>query len=178
MDVSSMFFQNWPLLLRTVLLSAMAFLVLVILLRILGKRMLLITSASSLAMTVALGNALATAALDDAIDIAETTTGFAVLMGLQWIIFKLVARSSTLQTLSRSREAVVFLEGKMLSEVMRQQHVAEEDVYAAIRENGYADVEEVGAVVFESSGKLSVIPGVDDGVYPVLAPIMGGKKNA
>lgn len=173
-----MFFQDWSVLVHTVLVSALVFLVLVALLRILGKRMLLTTSASSLAMTVALGNALATAALDETIDVAEATVGFATLMGLQWVIFKLTARSKLLQHWTRSSAAVVFFEGKVLTDSMRRQGIAQEDIYAVIRENGYPDSEDVGAVVFESSGKLSVIPRAPGGAYPVLELIAQGQTNA
>ncbi|MDO8863557.1 hypothetical protein Q6D67_17800 [Haliea sp. E1-2-M8] len=134
MNTSEMFYQNWSALLHTVVASALSFLVLVILLRFFGKKMLLATSAGSFVIIVALGNALATAALDQSIGLAETTTGFVMLMTLQWIIIKSAARFPWLGLMMRSSAAIVFFEGKPLPEALRKQRVALEDVHAAIRE--------------------------------------------
>ena len=52
--------------------GSLSFLIVVIFLRLFGKKMLLLTSPGSFIMTVALGNALATAALDESISVAES----------------------------------------------------------------------------------------------------------
>jgi uncharacterized membrane protein YcaP (DUF421 family) len=176
-QIRELLFQNWSVLLHTLIVSALSFVVLVALLRFFGKKMLLTTSAGSFAMTVALGNALATAALDESIGLAETTTGFATLMALQWVLFKLTSRSKWLEGMTRSYAAVVFFEGKLLPEAMRLQRVAPDDIYATIRQYGYPELEQVGAVVFESSGKLSVIPHSEDGKYPVLEAMLKEAKQ-
>ena len=89
-------------------------------------------------------------------------------MVLQWALFKLIAHSEFLERHARGKAALVFYEGHFVDKKVHEEAVTVDDIRAAIRANGIADLEDVGAVVFEADGKLNVVKRAEDGAYPVL----------
>ena len=87
-----MFFQNWTGLLRTVIVGVMAYLALVTLLRVTGKRTLSKMNAFDLIVTVALGSVLATILLSKDVPLAEGVVAFGLLVSMQYIITWLSVR--------------------------------------------------------------------------------------
>ena len=155
------FFQGWAGLGRTLLVGVLAYAALVLLLRISGKRTLSKMNAFDLVVTVALGSTLATVLLSKDVALAEGVLGFLVLAGLQYVLAWLGSRSGKLserfQALIKSEPALLLYQGRLLASAMRRERVAEEEVHAAIRSQGIADVHEVQAVVLETDGSFSVI---------------------
>ncbi len=78
-----MLFSGWDSLLRTLVVGVLAYVVLVVLLRVSGKRTLSKMNAFDLVVTVALGSTLATALLARDVALAEGVLPFALLIGLQ-----------------------------------------------------------------------------------------------
>lgn len=96
-----MFFDSWTGLLRVVLIGSAAYVALLLLLRISGKRTLAKLSAFDFVITVALGSTLATVLLSKSVALAEGVTAMALLIGLQYGVASLVSRSSRFRNLSR-----------------------------------------------------------------------------
>ncbi len=82
MGADPMFFQNWSGLLRTVVVGVLAYVALVALLRVSGKRTLSKMNAFDFVVTVALGSTLATILLSKNVALAEGVVAFAVLISL------------------------------------------------------------------------------------------------
>jgi uncharacterized membrane protein YcaP (DUF421 family) len=76
------FFESWLGLLRVVIIGAAAYAVLIVLLRISGKRTLGKMNAFDFVVTVALGSAFATVVLDKSVPLA--VLAFALLIALQF----------------------------------------------------------------------------------------------
>lgn len=157
------FFQSWAGLGRILLAGALAYLALIVLLRISGKRTLSKMNAFDLVVTVALGSLLASVLLSKDVPLAEGVLAFAVLIGLQYVISWLSRRSPRFEALVKSDPALLLYRGRFLERAMRRERVAEVEVLAAIRSHGVADAAEVEAVVLETDGSFSVIPGSGDG---------------
>ena len=79
-----MFFQGWTGLWLVV--GTLAYIALVLLLRISGKRTLAKFNAFDFVVTVALGSTLATILLNNSIALAEGILALALLIGLQYVI--------------------------------------------------------------------------------------------
>lgn len=170
-----MFFDNWYGLARPVVVGAAAYVGLITLLRVTGKRTLGKLNAFDLVVTVALGSTLATALLTNDVALAEGLTGLAVLALLQFVVTWLSVRSALVRRLVRSEPTLLFLRGEFLRRAMDDQRVTEAEVLQAVRASGHGGLEQVEAVVLESDGTLSVVTG---GSGSALAGIPGAPGGA
>lgn len=152
------FFDSWNTLLRTLVVGVLAYVALVVLLRISGKRTLSKMNAFDLVVTVAFGSTLATILLNRDVALAEGVTAFAVLIGLQYVVAWLSVRSRLVRKMVKSEPRMLLYRGDFLGDAMRDERVTREEVLSALRANGHADLEGVEAVVLETDGTFSVVP--------------------
>jgi uncharacterized membrane protein YcaP (DUF421 family) len=153
----SVFFNGWAGLLRVVIVGTLAYVALVLLLRISGKRTLSKMNAFDLVVTVALGSTLATVILSKDVALAEGVTAFALLIALQFGITWLSVRSSTISHLVKAEPTLLLYHGLFLPDQLRRTRVLEAEIRAAIREQGVAALTEVEAVVLETDGSFAVV---------------------
>lgn len=158
-----MFFDGWDGLFRVGVVGVLAYAGLVLLLRVSGKRTLSKMNAFDLVVTVALGSTLATVLLSSSVALAEGLLAFALLIFLQFAVSWLSVRSAAVRRLVKNEPKMLFYDGGFLSEAMRSERVTEEEVEAAVRQQGIADLEEVGAAVLETDGSVTVLPRADLG---------------
>ena len=150
-------FNGWTGLFRVVIVGTLAYVALVLLLRISGKRTLSKMNAFDLVVTVALGSTLATVILSKDVALAEGVVAFALLVGLQFGITWLSVRSSTISRLVKAEPTLLLYQGRFLLDQMRRTRVLEAEVRAAIREQGIATLAAVEAVVLETDGSFAVV---------------------
>ncbi|WP_431266945.1 DUF421 domain-containing protein [Dankookia sp. P2] len=153
-----MFFESWSSLLRVVIVGTLAYVALVVLLRISGKRTLAKLNAFDLVVTVALGSTLATVLLNRSVALAEGVVAFLLLAGLQWLVAYGSVRSARFDALVKSEPTLLLHRGHFLDAAMRGQRVTREEVVTALRTSGLAGPEHATAVVLETDGSLSVLP--------------------
>ena len=153
-----MFFDSWMMLGRTALVGTLAYLSLVLLLRISGKRTLSKMNSFDFVVTVALGSTLATVLLSSSVSLARGVLAFAVLIFLQFIITWLSVRSQAFRGLIKAEPTLLVHKGEFLTGTMRKERVTKEEVRAAMRSQGIAAIEEVEAVVLETTSDLSIVP--------------------
>ncbi|MEX0694164.1 MAG: YetF domain-containing protein [Rhodospirillales bacterium] len=152
------FFDSWLGMLRIVVVGIAAYAVLILMLRISGKRTLSKMNAFDLVVTVALGSTLSTVLLDASVPLLEGIMALALLIFLQFAITWLAIRSDRFQNLIKSEPTLLVHESRYLDASLRQQRVTRGDIGAALRESGMTDVSEVQTVVLESDGSITVIP--------------------
>lgn len=152
-----MFFGTWKDLGRVLVVGLLAYVALVVLLRVSGNRTLSKLNAFDLVVTVALGSTLATVLLDKDLSLGEGVTAFALLVGLQFVVTWSSARSRRFHRLVTSEPVLLVSRGRMLEPALRHARVTEDEIRAVLRKHGVADVEHVDAVVLESDGSLSVL---------------------
>jgi uncharacterized membrane protein YcaP (DUF421 family) len=156
-----MFFQGWFGLWRVLVVGTLAYIALVLLLRISGKRTLAKFNAFDFVVTVALGSTLATILLNNSIALAEGVLALALLIGLQYAISWLSVRSEWFQNLIKSEPTLLVHRGRFLEGALRSQRLSREEVLAALRADGHARLEDVGAIVLETDGTISIITEAD-----------------
>jgi uncharacterized membrane protein YcaP (DUF421 family) len=156
------FFAGWAGLLRVVIVGALAYLALVVLLRVFGKRTLSKMNAFDLVVTVALGSTLATIILSKDVALVEGVMAFAVLISLQFVITWLSVRSATVRQLVKAEPTLLLYQGHFLPDQLRRTRVLEAEVRSAIRQQGIAALEEVEAVVLETDGSFAVVKRTPD----------------
>ncbi len=155
------FFDNWMAVARVLLVGALAYASLVLLLRVSGKRTLSKMNAFDLVVTVALGSTLATILLSKDVPLAEGLAAFALLIALQFAVTWSSLRSPVVRRLVKNEPTLLFYRGVMLDAALRRQRVLAEEVRAAIRAQGTAELASVEAVILETDGTFSVLPRTD-----------------
>lgn len=153
-----MFFDSWSGLARVLILGASAYLALVVILRLSGKRTLAKMNAFDLVVTVALGSTLATILLTKDVALAEGMLAFVVLVLLQYAIAALSVRSRRVERLAKSEPKMLLADGVMDQRALRRERVTRDEVLAAVRSSGAGDLDAIAAVVLETDGTFSVIP--------------------
>lgn len=153
----TMFFDSGTVLLRTVAVGSLAYVALVILLRLSGKRTLSKWNAFDLVVTVAFGSTLASALLSSDTSLAQGVVAFGLLVGLQWIITRLSVRYRVFQRWVKAEPRLLLLHGQLQHEALRAERVTESELRAAVRANGNTALEDIEAVVLETDGNFSVL---------------------
>lgn len=153
-----MFFDNIYGLLRVLIVGPVAYVALVAMLRISGKRTLSKMNAFDLIVTIALGSTLASIILTESVALVEGILGLAILIGLQYIITWLSVRSGRISRFVKAEPDLLLHNGHFLDNQLRRSRVTRSEVEAAIREQGRGDVSDIAAVVLETDGSFSVIP--------------------
>ncbi|HCX66031.1 MAG TPA: DUF421 domain-containing protein, partial [Rhodobiaceae bacterium] len=134
---------------------------LIVFLRISGKRTLSKMNAFDLVVTVALGSTLATVLLSRSVPLAEGVLALALLICLQFVLTWASVRSRRVRDLIKSEPALLVRDGVYLEKAMRKERMTREEVDAALRESGVAALSGAAAVVLETDGSLSVIESGD-----------------
>ena len=158
-----MFFNGWSDLGRVIIVGTLAYIGLIALLRISGKRTLAKMNAFDFVVTVALGSTLATVLLSKDVALAEGVLAFTTLIALQFAIAWLSVRSQTVSGLVKSEPALLLYRGRFLRDALRRERVTEGEVRSAVRQGGYGALDAVEAVVLETDGTFSVVPRREDG---------------
>jgi uncharacterized membrane protein YcaP (DUF421 family) len=147
--------------------------ILLLLLRISGKRTLSKMNAFDLVVTVALGSTLATVLLSKDVALAEGVTALAMLIVLQFIITWLTVRSNRVNQWVKSDPRLLFYQGEFLHGAMKTERINEDEVRQAIRGQGISSVSDVYAVVIETDGSLNVTKRSDHRAGSALANVEG-----
>ncbi|MFP7722798.1 DUF421 domain-containing protein [Lysobacter sp. A3-1-A15] len=152
-----MFFDSGSTLLRTLVVGVLAYVALVALLRLSGKRTLSKWNAFDLVVTVAFGSVLATSLLSRDTSLAQGVMSFAVLVGLQWCITRLSVRFPTVERWVKAEPRLLLVNGRVLEDALRRERVTETELRAAVRSQGFTAMEDIEAIVLETDGAFSVI---------------------
>ncbi|HVM25410.1 MAG TPA: YetF domain-containing protein [Candidatus Limnocylindrales bacterium] len=171
-----MIFDDLSAIWRTVLVGTLAYVGLVVFVRLAGKRTLGKMNAFDLIVTVALGSTLATILLSRDVALAEGLTAFAVLIGLQFVITWLSVRTNLVPSLVKSNPTLLSLRGRLLDDALRAQRVSRAEVLQAVRQRGRASLAEVYAVVLETDGSFSVITTPPDGEASAMTNVDGWRE--
>ncbi len=153
-----MWFDTWKDIVRVLAVTAASYATLVLILRVSGKRTLAKLNAFDLIVTVALGSTLATILLSTSVSWSEGAVALGGLAALQFLVAVATVHVPGVRNAVTSQPTVLFWQGEYLSDAMRRQRVAPSEVRQAVRGTGTGDLSQVGAVVLESDGTLSVIP--------------------
>lgn len=166
-------FNNWSALAHTLFVGSLAYVVLIVLLRISGKRTLAKWNAFDFIVTVAFGSILATMLLSTDTSLIQGALGFGLLVLLQFFITWLSIRSPIVQNWIKTKPTLLVYRGELLYTAMRQERVTEGEIRATLRNSGIAAIESVDAVVLETNGSFSVIEQLDHAAASALVDVQG-----
>ena len=171
-SVESLFFDGWKGLLGTLIAAPVLYALVVLAVRVSGKRTTGEMNNFDWIVTVAIGSIVASGIVIERVAIAEAASAVFALIALQYALTKLSQRSSVVDRTVKARPKLLAFDGALLSDALASERVTEDELMAKLRGHGIARLSDVGAVVLENDGTFSVLHrrttarGRDDRVLP------------
>ena len=156
MDLTA-FFNGWGELRRLILVGAIAYVTLVVMLRISGKRTLSKLNAFDFVVTVALGSTLATILLSSEVSLAKGLATLLLLIALQFLVSWTSVRWTLFDRLIKAEPTVLLRHGEPIASAMRRERIANDELLAAVRASGGRALVDAEIVLLESDGSLSAV---------------------
>ena len=172
-----MWFDNWHSLLRIALVGVAAYAMLMLVLRLTGKRTLSQLNAFDFIVTVSLGSTLATILLSTDVAWTEGVAALLLLSGLQFAVAAVSARWPRARKAFTARPTLLVSRGEVRQEALRSNRLTESELLQVVRMHGCGDVSQVEAVVLEANGKYSVITTDRYGDGSALAGVEGARER-
>lgn len=157
MDDTRFLWNGTEPLARILIVGTAAYLAIVIILRISGKRTLASMSAFDFIIAVAVGAVFGRTLTAKELSLSETLTAFLLLAVLQFVFAYLENRSKTFKKVFNTRPTLLFYKGKFLEENLHKERLDKSKVFSAVRKKGFGSLEQVAAVILEIDASFSVI---------------------
>jgi len=137
------------------------YIVLVILTRISGKRSFSKMSSFDFAMTVAIGSVMATVIITKAVSLQHGIIGLISIYAIQMIV-AFARQNSNIRKIIDNKPTLLMKNEEIFEDNLKKCNVTISDLKAKLREANVIQLSEVKAVVFESTGDISVLHGSDN----------------
>lgn len=158
--MENVWFENWNSILRIIYITPVAYIIVILLLKVSGKRTLAKMNAFDFVVTIALGSILASVALNHDIPLAEGITAFLVFIGFQFLFTWLSVRVKAFKTLITSKPSLIFYKGEFNSKSMKKERITVEEVYSAARKKGFSTLNGIDIIILETTGDISIIKNI------------------
>lgn len=173
-----MFFDSWGAIGNIAVTGVISYVLLIIFLRVSGKRSLSKMNMFDFVVTIALGSLLATILLDNNTPLLNGITALGLLLLLQFVVSWLTVRWEAARNLIKGSPEALYANGTFREDAMRRTRVHRTEMLQSVRERGVASLEQVEAIVLETNGDISVVKkGNHESVADALTDVNGMKKT-
>ncbi|REG90696.1 DUF421 domain-containing protein [Algoriphagus antarcticus] len=155
--MENIFFSGWEGTVRTIILTVLGYVAIVIILRISGKRTLSKMNAFDFVVTVALGSCLASISLNKNISLLDGVLSFSLFIFMQFLLTYLSVKVEGFRTFITSKPTIVFYGGRFLHKEMKKERLSKEEILNAGRLQGFSNLDDVYVIILETTGDLSII---------------------
>lgn len=138
------------------------FTIIIIITRIFGLRTFAKMSSFDFASTIAVGSVLASIILNNDYSLLKGGIVLTSIIGFQTLFSFLVRKNDFFKKLFTNKPQIIMWNGKILYDRLKRCNVGEDDLIAKLREANVHDYDEVKAVIFESTGDVSVLHNNED----------------
>ncbi|MBC7867605.1 MAG: DUF421 domain-containing protein [Gloeobacteraceae cyanobacterium ES-bin-316] len=163
--------EEWSFLPETVLRSFIMFLIIVVSLRILGKRGVKQLSVFELVVIIGLGSAAGDPMFYKDVGILPAIIVFAMVVGLYSLITYFIGQNKNFELLLEGKPVCLIKDGVFSVENFKKEALGEDEFFAELRMQGVSQLGQVEEAIEESSGNISIFYFSDEEVKYGL-PIM------
>jgi uncharacterized membrane protein YcaP (DUF421 family) len=150
-------FNGWEPIARILVVGTMAYLSIVILLRLSRKRTLASLNAFDFVVVVAIGAAFGRVLTAHQVALAEAVVAFALLVTLQFVVSWFQVRSTRVHSWVMAGPSLLYFRGQYVRPAMLEERVTEDDLKMVARHHGAGSMDLVEAIVLECDGRFSII---------------------
>lgn len=151
------------------------YIILIVFLRIMGKRQLGELQTSEFVVTLLLANLAAIPMQASSIPLISGLIPIATLLVLEMIISYITLKSRKLRMIISGRPIVVIENGKIKQNVLKELRISTDDLCQGLRLAGAGDISDINCACIEPNGQLSVFKGDDNGFFYTV--ISDGKAD-
>ncbi len=137
--------------------AGLIYVVLVVALRVMGKRQLGDLQPSELVVTLLIADMAAVAMQDTASPLFSGLIPIAVLVSLELLLSAAMLKLPWLERLLGGRAVVLVKDGKLDQKALRKLRLTIDDVLSALRQQGVFDLRQVQYAVAETGGQISLL---------------------
>ncbi|APA63768.1 DUF421 domain-containing protein [Maribacter sp. 6B07] len=159
--MKELFNTSWETVMLISISACGIYLAIIVFTRITGKRSFSKMSSFDFAMTVAVGSIIATTILSSSVKMIEGIVGLAMVYLLQ-ISIAFARRNKTIQNLVDNSPLLLMDGEKIIESNLRKARVTESDLRSKLREANVTELSQIKAVIFETTGDISVLHKKDD----------------
>ena len=141
-----------------ILRSVVVYLFLLIAFRVTGKRQVGQLTPFDLVLLLLISNVVQNAVIGNDNSLGGGIIGAVTILAVNYAVVELTYRSKRLRRLLEASPTILIHNGKVLHQNLARERVTMDDLLAALRRNGIADVVHVRVAVLEENGGISVIP--------------------
>ena len=141
-----------------ILRSVVVYLFLLIAFRLTGKRQVGQLTPFDLVLLLLISNVVQNAVIGNDNSLGGGLLGAIAILLLNRLVVEITYRSKRLRRILEATPTILVHNGKVLHQNLDRERVTMDDLLAALRRNGVADVMHVRVAVLEENGGISVIP--------------------
>lgn len=175
--MEKIFFDNQDNLVRIVVSAPIIYVMVILYIRLMGKRTTSRMNSFDWIVTVAMGSLVASTIVKQDISIIEGALAIFLLLLLQFLLTKTMVYSPRLRKIVRSTPQLLVYNGEYLKDNMRTERIVKNEILSAIRHKGIQNIKEVHAVVLETDATFSIIKKTEDDAPYTLADVHGLPKG-
>src|SRR5690606_28774536 len=149
--------SNWESIIRTTVITILAYIALIFLLRGFGKRTLSKMNAFDFIVTIALGSCLASVALNKNVVLLDGILAFFLLIFMQFSISWLSVMTKFVKNFDTRKASMLRYKGEIIEKELKKQRITLEDLHMAVRKKGHTDLKNIDVIVIEATGEITVI---------------------
>lgn len=142
---------------RIFVVGTLAYISIILIVRISGARTLATMNAFDFIITVTLGSAFGRILTAKGVALSEAILAFVLLVALQFIVSTIESHSKFFKELVTSKPRLLFLDGEFDREFMKKSRLNREDLMGAVRKKGFISLNQVKAIILETDGTFSVL---------------------
>lgn len=157
MDDTTFLWNGIQPIIRIVVVGITAYLAIVLILRVSGKRTLASMSAFDFVIAVAVGAVFGRTLTTKNLSISEAITAFILLAVLQFVFAYFEGKSKVFKKIFNTTPTLLFYDGEFIQKNLRKERLDESKVISAARKKGFGSMDDVAAVILEIDAQLSVI---------------------
>ncbi|MEO6264201.1 MAG: YetF domain-containing protein [Luteimonas sp.] len=149
-----------------VLRATVVYVVLLVVIRLSGKRTIGQFTPFDMLLVVLLGNAVQNSLLGKDTSLGGGLLLAVTLIALNWCTAYVTSRSQRAERLVEGVPVVLARDGQLFRSVLKRELVSEDDFNEALRQNGQMTLTDVRIALLETNGGISVVPRDSDGGKP------------
>ena len=157
-DTSTHMWQLPLPIIEKLLRPVIVYLVLVVLLRIFGKRELAQLNPFDLVVLLSLSNTVQNAIIGEDNSITGGVIGAFSLLAINWIVAQILFRSPKLTRFIEGGSTVLVRDGKMDQKSLQRESLTPDELLSAIHKQGFPHLHEVGLCQLEPNGTFYIEP--------------------
>lgn len=149
----------WPVIWKTVLSVILILSALLLIVRLYGLRSFAKMSSVDFASTIATGSILASVAMSTDQSLMKGAIAVFTVMGFQQLFSYVKRQSNAVEQISENSPKYLMIGERIIDKNMRSSGITHSDLMAKLREANVLQFSQIKAVVFETTGDVSVLHG-------------------